>query len=165
MSPTIAEDLGLDTQPNFNKAIDVARFQSTVMKAMVRIRSQEFSVPKDNVGLDSFCSHVNEPNAWHLAQTVTPEFRDAKVRTEGTKPVNNENPALAYVLSKLNHLRTPSTDQHVLTSEQVLLSQRHKLWVEYTVTGGYGKEAASTELRDEISQRLTDIESMGCKST
>lgn len=69
----------------------------------------------------------------------------------GSTPLN-------YVLNKLTRLPPPRSDKNVLTSEQDLLCQRHKLWVEYAVTGGRGRQAATSEQQAECDERVSQIE-------
>ncbi len=45
---------------------------------MVLLRDDVLTLPNDQKLLDEFCNFVNDSEVWHLAQTVTPEFRLAK---------------------------------------------------------------------------------------
>lgn len=61
-----------------NEPLDLARFQRTVERFMVLLRSNDLTCPNDQGLLDEFCKFVDNSEVWHLAQTVTPEFRLAK---------------------------------------------------------------------------------------
>ena len=65
---------------------------------------------------------------------------------------------MSYVLNKLTLLPPPRSDKNVLTSEQIMLNQRHKQWVEYAVTGGRGRLAATPEQQAECAERISHIE-------
>ena len=70
---------------------------------------------------------------------------------------------LDYILrrSKLPFLPAARDDKNVLTSEEKMLRDRHTTYVEYLVTGGKGKDAASQSDRAEIenlSQQVNDIQ-------
>lgn len=63
---------------NRNEPLHLARFQRTVGDFMVLLRDDVLTLPNDQKLLDEFCNFVNDSEVWHLAQTVTPEFRLAK---------------------------------------------------------------------------------------
>ena len=70
---------------------------------------------------------------------------------------------LEYVLrqSKLPLLPARMDDKNVLTSEQIMLRDRHRTYVEYLVTGGKGKNGASHDARvevDDLCQQVHDIQ-------
>ena len=74
---------------------------------------------------------------------------------------------LTYVLrrSKLPLLPPPVHDRNVLTSEEKMLWDRHKTYVEYLATGGKGKHSASDSDRAEVDvlcQQVKDVEGSSC---
>ena len=72
--------------------------------------------------------------------------------------------ALDYVLDQLVRLPPPYSDKHVITSEQDLLNQRHKILVEYVVTGGRAKQAATPAELAECARQISEIErTLNCR--
>ena len=70
---------------------------------------------------------------------------------------------LAHILRRLPLIPPPRDDTNVLTSEQKMLRDRHRAYLEYLVTGGRGKDAASPNDLLEIesfSQQFSDAQSM-----
>lgn len=60
-------------------------------------------------------------------------------------------------------LPPPRSDKNVLTSEQELMSQRHKQWVEYIETAGTDRQAVTPVQRAECDKRVTQIDyALGC---
>ena len=66
---------------------------------------------------------------------------------------------LGYILRrcKLPLLPAPRNDENVLTSEQKMLRDRHRRYVEYLVTGGVGKDAASPSDHADIESLCQGI--------
>ena len=82
--------------------------------------------------------------------------------TKGTRDAPQS--CLAHVLrrSRLPLLPAPRDDTNVLTSEQKMLLDRHRAYLEYLVTGGRGKDAASPNDHLEIEdlyQQFSDTQS------
>ena len=62
---------------DLNNPLEAARFQQTVLDFMELARVDESTVPNADGILTEFCEFVDDPEVWHLAQTVVPEFRSS----------------------------------------------------------------------------------------
>ena len=58
--------------------LHLARLQRIVEDFMTLVQANEVIYPDDKGILDQFCTLVNNPKVWPLAQIVVPEFRSAK---------------------------------------------------------------------------------------
>ena len=64
---------------DLNNPLDAAKFQRTVLDFMEIVRATAARSPGMEDDLNRFCTFVDDRAVWHLAQTVTPEFRSALV--------------------------------------------------------------------------------------
>ncbi len=71
-----------------------------------------------------------------------------------------ENHCLSYILhrSRLPLLPAPRDDKNVLTSEEKMIRDRHRTYVEYLVTGGQGISCASPSDRVAIDSLCEQFE-------
>lgn len=140
-----------------SKPLEAARFQRTSLDFMRAVRDNAFIGSKEGVQLmDDFCAFVSSKRVWHLAQNVVPEFRSAPGPSDG----NPEHHCLGYILhrSKLPLLPAPRDDKNVLTSEEKMVRDRHRAYVEYLVTGGKGISRASPSDRVAIDSLCEQFE-------
>jgi len=63
-----------------------------------------------------------------------------------------------YTLHQRGRLPSPRLDASVLDSEQDLAQQRHKMFVEYIVTGGAGEKKAAPHQLEDIGARCKAVQ-------
>ena len=61
-----------------NEPLHLARFQRIVEEFVPLLRANDLTYPDNQRLLDDFCTFIDDPEVWHLAQMLTPEFRLAK---------------------------------------------------------------------------------------
>ncbi|MDI1490063.1 MAG: hypothetical protein OHK93_001262 [Ramalina farinacea] len=149
---------------NPNDAFQAACAQNDVMAFMEKVRRRELAAEGARALVDEFCQFLNEERTWHLMEVVVPELRSPEIHIcHDVEPEVTDNDWVPYIRYRLRHFAPPLQNHQsrdTKSREKQLMMHRWKLYTEYLLSYGEGKDALTAEQAEivaEIIQRVSHM--------